>query len=157
MTLINLQLTIRLIKDEDFSQWSVLWEGYNHFYGRSGANRLPNEITNMTWSRFFKDDEPMYALVAESEGQLIGIAHYLFHRSTNMIAPTCYLQDLFTVETLRGKGIGTALINAVGEQAKLKGSSRVYWQTHESNQTAIKLYEKVAERSGFLIFRKQII
>ena len=89
-------------------------------------------------------------------GELLGLAHYLFHRSTISIAPTCYLQDLFTKESTRGKGVGRKLINAVYEQAKLAGSSRVYWLTHESNITAMKLYDQVAERSGFVVYRKAI-
>jgi GNAT superfamily N-acetyltransferase len=95
-------------------------------------------------------------LVAEDAGQLVGLVHYIFHRSTISIAPTCYLQDLFTKESVRGQGIGRKLINAVYEQARLAGLSRVYWHTHESNSTAMKLYDQVAERSGFVVYRKNI-
>jgi GNAT superfamily N-acetyltransferase len=131
-----------------------LWEGYNKFYGRFDETALPDEITQMTWARFFDSYEPVHAIVAEDEGRLVGLVHYLFHRSTISIAPTCYLQDLFTDASTRGKGIGRALINAVYEQAKLAGSSRVYWLTHETNSTAMKLYDQVAERSGFVVYRK---
>ena len=96
----------------------------------------------------------MHALVAESDGQLLGLTHYLFHRSTISIAPVCYLQDLFTSDAARGRGIGRALINRVYQQARLAGSSRVYWQTHQTNLTAMQLYDKVAERSGFVVYRK---
>ena len=147
---------IRPIATTDFVQWAQLWEGYNSFYGRAGTTALPNEITRMTWLRFFDAYEPVYALVAEKDGQLLGLAHYLFHRSTIMIEPTCYLQDLFTAEAARRQGIGQALIEAVYERAKVAGASRVYWQTHETNLTGIKLYDKVAERSGFIVYRKQI-
>jgi GNAT superfamily N-acetyltransferase len=85
---------------------------------------------------------------------LLGLAHYLYHRSTTAIQPICYLQDLFTKEGARRQGVGRALIAEVYEQAKLAGSSRVYWQTHETNQTAILLYDRIAERSGFLVYRK---
>lgn len=95
-------------------------------------------------------------MVADIEGQLAGLVHYIFHRNTNSIAPICYLEDLFTMESTRGRGIGRMLINAVYEQAKIAGVARVYWQTHESNSTAMKLYDKVAERSGFVIYRKNI-
>src|SRR5262245_41361173 len=149
-------LMIRPVEPTDFAQWERLWEGYNSFYGRAGATALPNEITRMTWSRFFDAYEPVYALVAEKDGQLLGLAHYLFHRSTMLIEPTCYLQDLFTAESARRQGIGQALIEAVYERAKLAGASRVYWQTHETNLTGIKLYDKVAERTGFIVYRKQI-
>jgi GNAT superfamily N-acetyltransferase len=97
----------------------------------------------------------MHALVAESGGELLGLTHYLFHRSTIMIDPVCYLQDLFTVEAARGKGVGRALIEGVYCEARLAGSPRVYWQTHETNRTARTLYDKVAENQGFIIYRKQ--
>jgi GNAT superfamily N-acetyltransferase len=110
----------------------------------------------MTWARFFDAYEPVHALVAESEKRLVGLTHYLFHRSTITIGPSCYLQDLYTDESLRGKGIGRALIEAVYEQARVAGAGRVYWQTHETNTAAQKLYDKVAERSGFIVYRKAI-
>lgn len=147
-------LIIRSAVPADFGEWLTLWEGYNSFYGRSGATALPLEITHTTWGRFFDEYEPMHALVAEQHGQLLGLAHYLFHRSTIQIAPTCYLQDLFTHEHARHKGVGRALIEAVYERARTAGSPRVYWQTHEANLVARKLYDKVAERSGFLVYRK---
>jgi len=148
--------TIRAVARGDFGQWLPLWQGYNAFYGRAGATALADDITQMTWARFFDADESVHALVAEEEGRLVGLAHYLFHRNTISIELTCYMQDLFTAEAARGKGIGRALINAVYKQAKTAGSSRVYWHTHETNQAAMKLYYTVAERSGFIVYSKQI-
>ncbi len=147
-------LTIRSVTRQDFDQWLPLWEGYNAFYGRSGATALPSEITQMTWARFFDAYEPVHVLVAESQGQLLGIAHYIFHRSTTAIEPSCYLQDLFTNEASRGKGVGKALINGVYERASVAAAARVYWQTHETNLMAMKLYDRVAERSGFVVYSK---
>jgi GNAT superfamily N-acetyltransferase len=146
-------LIIRLVAPADFAQWQLLWQGYNLFYGRDA---LPAEITHITWSRFLDSYEPVHALVAQKDGELLGLAHYLFHRSTIQIEPTCYLQDLFTNEAARGQGIGRALIEAVYERARVAGCARVYWQTHQSNLTAMKLYDKVAERSGFVVYRKQV-
>ena len=108
----------------------------------------------MTWERFFDSYEPVHALVAEGDGELTGLVHYLFHRSTTKIEPVCYLQDLFTDEAARGNGVGRALINAVYDRAMAAGSTRVYWLTHETNETAMQLYDKVAERSGFLMYQK---
>ena len=147
-------LSIRLVKSEDYDQWLPLWDGYNAFYGRSGATALADEVTRTTWARFLDADEPVYALVAARAGELVGLAHYLFHRSTTAIEPNCYLQDLFTSEAARGNGVGRALINGVYERAKLAGCPRVYWHTHESNRTAKKLYDKVAEFPGFVVYRK---
>jgi GNAT superfamily N-acetyltransferase len=149
----SIDLSIRPVTPLDYDQWLPLWHGYNAFYGRSGPTALPAEITQKTWARFFDADEPVYALAAETSGQLIGLAHYLFHRSTITISPTCYLQDLFTAEAARGKGAGRALIQGVYQEAKEAGCTRVYWHTHETNQTARRLYDRVAENAGFIVYR----
>ena len=143
---------VRSVEPSDRSQWEALWTGYNAFYKRV----LPAEITNTTWARFFDAYEPVHALVAETDGRLLGLAHYLFHRNTILIGPTCYMQDLFTSEDARGRGIGRALIESVYERAAAGGARRVYWQTHETNATAMKLYDRVADRPGFVIYRKDL-
>lgn len=147
-------LSIRPVVRQDFEQWLPLWEGYNSFYGRVGKTALPEHVILTTWERFFDAYEPVHALVAEKEGRLLGLAHYLFHRSTISVEPVCYLQDLFTDEATRGKGIGRSLIEGVYTRARSAGASRVYWQTHETNRAAMLLYDKVADRSGFLVYRK---
>src|SRR3569832_1560814 len=149
-----MSLIIRSVTTQDYAQWLPLWDGFNAFYGRSGPTALAPEITKMTWQRFFDAYEPVHALVAESGNRLVGLAHYLFHRSTTTIAPVCYLQDLFTDTAALGQGIGGALIGELYERARQAGTSRVYWQTHETNSTAQRLYDKVAERSGFIVYRK---
>jgi GNAT superfamily N-acetyltransferase len=149
-------LVIRLVRRDDYAGWKTLWDGYNAFYGRSGETALPESVTHTTWSRFFDGYEPMHALVAEQDGRLLGLVHYLFHRTSTAMGPNCYLQDLFTAEDARGKGVGRALIERVYECAKEAGSSRVYWLTHETNAVAMKLYDKVAVKSGFLVYRKDL-
>jgi GNAT superfamily N-acetyltransferase len=149
-------LIIRPVALQDFDAWLPLWDGYNAFYGRSGATALPDAITQTTWGRFFDPTEPVHALVAELDGRLVGLVHYLFHRSTTAIGLNCYLQDLFTDPDARGGGTGRALIEAVYERARAAGSPRVYWQTHESNATARRLYDQVAEHAGFLVYTKAI-
>ncbi len=143
--------SIRSARPGDFDQWLPLWEGYNSFYER----RVPEEVTRITWARFFDAYEPMHAVVAEHDGRLVGLVHYLFHRNTAMLAPVCYLQDLFTAAETRGQGVGRALIEAVYERAQAAGSPRVYWMTQESNTTARRLYDQVAEYSGFIQYRRQ--
>lgn len=145
--------TIRPLAAADYDQWLTLWDGYNAFYGRLGPTALPIDVTRATWSRFFDPAEPMHALLAASGAQILGLVHFLYHRSTISIAPVCYLQDLFTDESARGRGVGTALIQAVYDEATRAGASRVYWHTHESNHTAQHLYDKLAERSGFIVYR----
>lgn len=147
------ELLVRPVRREDFPGWSGLWDGYNAFYGRHGETALPRPVTQMTWARFFDSYEPMHAIVAERDGVLVGLAHFIFHRITIQIAPTCYLNDLFTLESARGLGVARALLDVVYERAAAAGSGRVYWLTHESNATAMRLYDKVAERSGFVVYR----
>ncbi|THD67313.1 GNAT family N-acetyltransferase [Phenylobacterium sp.] len=149
-------LTIREITREDHTAWRPLFDGYNAFYGREGQTALAEEIVATTWDRFFDPHEPVHALVAERDGQLIGLVHYLFHRSTTAIELTCYLQDLFTSAEARGGGVGKALIDAVYARAAAAGSHRVYWLTHETNATARRLYDHVADNSGFIVYRKAI-
>jgi GNAT superfamily N-acetyltransferase len=153
---LNNEVVVRPLERVDFVQWKALWDGYNAFYGRSGETALPEAVTKSTWGRFFDPSEPVNALVAVRGDQVLGLVHYIFHRTTIAIAPTCYLQDLFTLETARGKGVGRALIEAVYRIAREAGANRVYWLTHETNETAMRLYDKVAERSGFLVYRKPL-
>ena len=150
------QLTIRPILRSDYDSWRSLWDGYNAFYGRSGPTALSEEITRATWERFFNTSELVNALVAEESGQLVGLAHYLFHRSTTRLRDVCYLQDLFTAESARGRGVGRRLIEAVYEAARNTGSSRVYWHTQLTNQAGRALYEKVAKHLGFVVYSHEL-
>lgn len=147
---------IREIAPSDYERWLSLWQGYNAFYGRAGPTALPAHITQSTWERFFDPAEPVHGLVAQLDNALVGLGHYLFHRSTTMLGPICYLQDLFTSEASRGRGVGRALIQEVCLRARAAGSTRVYWQTHETNQVAQLLYDRVAERSGFIVYRRDL-
>jgi GNAT superfamily N-acetyltransferase len=147
---------IREIAPSDYEHWLPLWHGYNAFYKRVGATALPAQITAATWQRFFDPAEPVYAFVAELDHRLSGFVHYIFHRSTTMLAPICYLQDLFVSEPSRGRGVGRALIRAVYLRASEAGSRRVYWQTHETNLVAQRLYDSLAERSGFIVYRQDV-
>lgn len=147
-------MIVRPVERSDHDRWLPLWDGYNAFYGRSGDTALAPEITAATWERFFDPYEPVFALVAEQDGVLLGLTHYLFHRSTTSLLPSLYLQDLFTTADARGRGVGRALIEAVYHAAQGLGLARVYWQTHETNDTAMQLYDRIAEKSGFLLYRK---
>jgi GNAT superfamily N-acetyltransferase len=88
-------------------------------------------------------------------GGEVGIAHYLFHRSTTHLQPICYLQDLFTAGPARGQGAGRALIEGVARRAAAAGSARLYWHTQESNLTARRLYDRVAGKSGFIMYLRR--
>lgn len=148
------ELAIRSVQAQDWAQWLPLWQGYNAC--RADATAVPDEITGMTWQRFFDACEPVHALVAQQGNQLVGLAHYLFHRSTYKLGPNCCLQDLFTVEAVRGQGVGGALIAAVSERAKTGGATSMYWQTRATNPTAIRLYDQMAAKSDFIVYRRDL-
>jgi GNAT superfamily N-acetyltransferase len=149
-------ILIRSIERADYAGWRPLWDGYNRFYGRQGPSALPKDISEATWERFFSPEEPVHALIAEQDGRVIGIAHYLFHRSTTRLTDVCYLQDLFTAEEVRGRGVGRRLIYAVYEAARAAGGSRVYWQTKATNAPGRALYDKVAEHQGFIVYTHEL-
>jgi GNAT superfamily N-acetyltransferase len=147
---------VRPIEPADLAAWTPLWDGYNAFYGREGPTALLPEITAVTWRRFYDANEPVFALVAESAGRLVGLTHYLFHRSTTRIESTCYLQDLFTAPEVRGQGVGRALIFGVYQAAKAAGVREVYWQTHETNSAGRLLYDKVAKHVGYIVYEQEV-
>jgi GNAT superfamily N-acetyltransferase len=143
---------VRAIEARDRAGWEPLWKGYQTFY----KTEIPGATTDITFARFLDANEPVHAFVAESAGRIVGIVHYIFHRSTWTPGPYCYLQDLFTIEEARGLGVGRALIEAVYVRAKEEGAPRVYWLTHESNSVAMALYDKIADKSGFVQYRKPL-
>ncbi|MBV6497124.1 MAG: GNAT family N-acetyltransferase [Acidobacteria bacterium ACB1] len=149
-----LDFRVRRVLLEDFDSWRRLWDGYNEFYGRVGPDALPEATTLKTWERFFDSREAVYAIVADCGDQLVGIAHYVFHRSTTRLNEVCYLNDLFSIEKVRGRGVGRRLIETVYAHAQNAGCESVYWQTHETNSQAMALYDKLAKRSGFVVYSK---
>jgi GNAT superfamily N-acetyltransferase len=143
-------IVIRRVGADERTAWEPLWKGYQTFYEVA----LSDEVTSTAWARLHDPAEPMFLLGAYVDGKLAGIAHYLFHRSFWTVGNYCYLQDLFVAATSRNLGIGGALIAAVEKEARAAGASRLYWLTHESNAAARVLYDRVAQRSGFIQYRK---
>jgi GNAT superfamily N-acetyltransferase len=144
------RVEIRPLRLDERAGWEPLWKGYLDFYKTS----VPQQTYDTTWARLHDPDEPMWLLGASVDGKLLGIVHYLYHRSCWTVGDYCYLQDLFVAEGVRNLGLGRALIAAVEERARAAGASRVYWLTHETNTDARALYDKLAERSGFIQYRK---
>ncbi len=138
---------VRDITPSDRQGWEPLWQAYQP------SGNIAVEVTDSTWQRFFDDSEPVHALIAEQGDVLIGFVHYLFHRSTARLSSTCYLQDLFTLESARRRGVGSALINSVCTRAKAAGAYRVYWVAGAGNARARALYDKVATLTSFVQYR----
>jgi GNAT superfamily N-acetyltransferase len=156
MTKKRAHVTVRAVTPQDHDAWKLLWDEYNTFYERTGPTALPDEVHDTTWRRFFDASEPVHCIVAERDGKLVGICHFLYHRSTSRLELLCYLQDLFTAPDYRGHGIGRALIEKVYAIAKDAGCKRVYWQTHTTNTPGRTLYDKVAKNFGFIVYAKDV-
>ena len=145
-------ITIRPVTSDDYPQWRQLWDGYNAFYGRAGNTALPEAITQATWDRFHNQTEPVHALVAVEGTLVVGLVHYLFHRSTTRLNEVCYLQDLYTRPGLRGQGHGRALIGAVYGAADRAGAPGVYWLTQHFNTRARQLYDRIGVLTPFIAY-----
>ena len=142
-------LTIRAIEEKDKDQWLKLWAGYLEFY----KSTISPEQTELTWKRLINNELKMFGFVAESKEGIIGFTHCLFRPSTWTETDYCYLEDLFVDPTIRGKGVGRALMEKVVELAKEKKSKRVYWTTQEFNKTARVLYDSITPVSEFVQYR----
>jgi len=142
-----MSVEIRPIAEGDQAEWRQLWTAYLDFY----ETKLPEEVYQTSWRRLFTEGEfEPRGFLAVLDGKAVGLVHYMFHRSMWSIEGNCYLQDLFTDSSARGKGVGAALIEAVKKAASERGVANVYWMTHETNATAQALYNRVARRTGFI-------
>ncbi len=142
-----MSVTVRPLQETDHADWRRLWTAYLEFY----KTTVPQEVYQTTWKRLFMEGEyEPKGLIATIDGKAVGLTHYLYHRSCWSEKNNCYLQDLFTDAEARGKGVGAALIDAVKQEAAKLGVTNVYWMTHETNDTARRLYDHVARRTGFI-------
>lgn len=149
MAAIQLPITVRPVAQADFEQWLEYWNSYQAFYKVD----LGMDITRLTWERFFDPDEPVHCAVAADNQRIYGFVNYVFHRSTWGRNDFCYLEDLFVSPSARGQMIGKKLIEHVQEQAREKACDRLYWHTQESNRTAQRLYDWIAEKPGVIEYR----
>lgn len=145
-------ITLRHAQATDHAAWLALWHGYQAFY----ETALPAETSATTWRRLLDPAEPVHAVLAERQGRVVGLVHFIEHRSTWSVRNSIYLQDLFTAPEARGRGVGRALIEHVYARASLMGVAKVHWLTHETNRQAMALYDQLAERPGFVQYRKVI-
>ena len=143
-------LQIRLVTAADHAAWLPLWQGYQRFYNAE----IAAEVSALTWQRFLDSAEPMFAALAWQDGVAVGLVHWIFHRSCWTVSDYCYLQDLYVAETVRGGGVGRALIEQVYAAAQAAGANRVHWLTQEDNAQARQLYDRIASRSGFIQYRQ---
>lgn len=144
-------LVIRPLEQGDHADWRRLWTDYLTFYKATASE----EVYATTWQRLFTEGEyEPRGLIATVDGKAVGLTHYMLHRTCWTVQNKCYLQDLFADPDVRGQGIGAALIEAVGRAAAERGAAGVYWLTHETNATARRLYDRVANNSGFIRYNQ---
>ncbi|ARU92719.1 GNAT family N-acetyltransferase [Tatumella citrea] len=140
-----MSIKIRAAAPEDYAAWRALWNGYLEFYGST----LAEEITRATWHKALSPASGIQCRLAETDQQVVGFAMCVLHEGTWVSQPVCYLEDLFVSPAARGKGAGKALIEAIGEEAREQGWSKVYWVTRENN-SARALYDKLATVDDFV-------
>lgn len=143
-------VTIRALAASDRSDWGALWQAYLAFYDTI----LPETTYDQHFARLAAPQGDFRALVAERDGRLVGLVHFVFHQHGWKPEGTCYLQDLFAVPKVRGTGVGTALINAVYTAADARGVPSVYWHTQDHNVTARALYDRIAAPTPFIVYRR---
>jgi GNAT superfamily N-acetyltransferase len=145
--------TLHALSAPDFNDWNPLWQAYLVFY----KSTVPEEVTTKAFTRMVDPTEPTGGFLArDAGGQAVGMVNWIDHPTNWALGNSCYLQDLFVNEAGRGLGIGRALIEAVADAARTRNCARVYWQTHETNERAMLLYDRVATKSGFLVYNLAI-
>lgn len=144
-------LKIRALRAKDRPEWAEMWNAYLAFYKTS----VPDLVYDTTFDRLLGDDaQDFSALVAEQDGRLVGLVHYLFHRHAWKVENVCYLQDLFARPESRGTGVGRALIEAVYAAADANGTPSVYWLTQDFNTTARQLYDRIGVHTPFIRYQR---
>lgn len=144
-------INIRPLRSSDREQWTALWRAYLAFYD----TEKPQEVYDTTWVRLMSAGEDPHGLCAvDGSGRLVGLVHYIFHRSCWQVGPACYLQDLYADPSVRGQGVGRALIEAVYDAADQAGADSVYWLTQDFNATARRLYDRIGRLTPFIKYTR---
>ena len=146
-------LRIRALQRDDEPNWRRLWRDYLAFY----ETELAEDVFDVCFARILGDDpHDFHGLIAQIDGQPVGLTHYLFHRHGWKIENTCYLQDLYADPDVRGQGVGRALIEAVYAEADKAGAPSVYWLTQDFNAEARVLYDRIGELTPFIKYARRM-
>lgn len=146
-----MSIEIRALTEQDEAVWRELWTGYLEFY----ESQVDEAVYQSTFQRMLTaaEYEPN-ALLAWDGDKAVGLVHFMFHRHCWRIENVCYLQDLFVDPSVRGKGVGRALIEAVYAAADNAGCPVVYWNTADDNHTARLLYDRIARKTQFIKYQR---
>lgn len=147
MTKAKMPVVIRPLTRADYTAWRGLWTAYLAFYGTS----VTETVAQTTFDRLTGDAPgEFHARFAVEGDRAVGLVHYLFHRHCWRIENACYLQDLYTDASVRGRGVGRALIEAVYAEADAAAAPHVWWLTQHFNSEARRLYDRVGRLSDFI-------
>ena len=146
----SFETTVRLLESGDHADWARLWDAYLTFY----KTDLPDSIRRTAWERLMDPEEPVIGFIAHRDGKAVGIGNVIIHCSLWRLNPIPYLQDLYTDESVRGRGVGRAVIQAIYDYAREHEMEEVYWITHESNTRAQRLYDSIGSKTGFIQYKK---
>ncbi len=146
-------IDITAVTAQDRAEWDVLWDGYLTFY----ETVLDDATTDATFATLLDPESAVHGALARDEaGRAIGLVHWLTHPGTWSTHASCYLEDLFVAPDTRVGGAGRALIAHVRDWAAKHDCAKVYWLTAETNAVARGLYDRVAERTGFIHYEIEL-
>jgi len=147
-----MSVIVRPLRVDERDAWQPLWKGYQQYYETN-----LDDVTDSLWQRLMNDDpDGPVCLVAEDDGELVGLVQYLYHGTTWSPKPRIYLHDLYTTPLSRGKGVGRKLIEAVYQEGEKRGCDQVYWLTQDFNEDGRRLYDKVSTLTPFIKYMQKI-
>ncbi len=152
MTTRSTALVVRPVAASDSARWRELFAAYGAFYGTA----LSPDVLDGVWDWLMDDAHPVHALVAEKGGTVIGFAHVRDQPDTFTARPSWFLDDLFTDPSSRGSGAATALLGAIEEHARAEGGGTLRWITSADNATAQRLYDRVATRTQWVVYEREV-
>ncbi|GAA6181829.1 GNAT family N-acetyltransferase [Shimia sp. NS0008-38b] len=152
----SIDVHVRLPTLSDKSAWTELWAQYNAFYGREGDTALSSDVIENTWKRILDPRSSVAGLVAMTDGRMLGFAHVVFHDNLIQLQQTCYMQDLFTSPTARGRGVARALIDGISVMCRSQDVGDIYWHTQADNVTARRLYDQLGRDTEFVVYRMKV-
>ncbi len=143
---------IRPVRPTDAPAWRALYKGYATFY----QVPMTEDILDRTWAWLHDPAHPLEGLVAVSDGDLVGFAHFRQQPQPLLGREAGFLDDLFVDPAQRGRGAGRLLIGALTDIARSRDWPMLSWITASDNATARRLYDDVATAAIWVTYEKMI-
>ncbi|MEM9077590.1 MAG: GNAT family N-acetyltransferase [Bacteroidota bacterium] len=137
-----MDFTIRVAQKKDMGQVLNLVQELADFEKEPEAV----EVTLRDLEQHGFGEQPLYhCFVAENEQGIVGIA-LVYPRYSTWKGPVIHLEDLIVTKSMRGKGVGSALLDEVVRYGKSLGVKRICWEVLDWNEPAITFYESKGAR-----------